>query len=468
MKNKLLLSLAGMLLFPSLAVLGQSKVITSDIAEQGFVHGMSDTYTVPDDPRVLSALDEWQDRKFGIFFHWGVYSVPGISESWPLCSEDKFIARRRKIQPDMNYDQFKNWYWELAGQFNPAEFDAAYWAEIMKNAGMKYMVFTTKHHDGFCMFDSRLTDYTITRTTGIDPLKELTDEFRKRNFMIGTYFSKADWHCPWYWHPDKATPARGVNYDISQHPDWWNKFCKYTAGQIDELMSNYGRIDILWLDGGWVKAPAEDFGIDTIVDNARAKQPGLIVVDRTVKGRNENYLTPEMRIPAEQLPYPWETNTTLTNRWGWTPNPKYKSAFDVINMLAEITAKGGNFLLDVGPDGNGRIEQAAVERLEFIGKWLEKNGEAIYNTRPAKVYNCGPVWFNASKDGKTIYGIYTLDNDGKLPSKVEWSGNVPAGAVTLLADGRELKHSVENGKTVVQLPSDMPHMPFAFKFKIRK
>lgn len=465
-KNLILLSAIAMSV--TLNTFGQNKKVSQDMAEQGFVHDMSDSYTTPDDSAVIAKLEDWQDRKFGIFFHWGVYSIPGISESWPLCSEDKFMARRRKIQPDMNYDEFKKWYWDLSKQFNPSEFNATDWAALMKSAGMKYMVFTTKHHDGFCMYDSKLTDYTITNQTGIDPLKNLIDEFRNHGFMIGTYFSKADWHSPWYWNPDKATPARGVNYDIKKHPDWWKNFCEYTNGQVDELMTNYGPIDILWLDGGWVKAPAEDLGIDTIIDNARAKQPGLIAVDRTVKGRNENYLTPEMRIPKEQLPYPWETNTTLTNRWGWTPNPKYKSAFDVINMLAEITAKGGNFLLDVGPDGKGRIEQAAIDRLNYIGNWLDKNGEAIYSTRATEIYNDGPIWFNASKDGKTIYGIFTLNDGEKLPQTIEWTGNVPTGKMTLLANGKKLKYTTKEGKTTVVLPSVMNDEPFAFKFSIKK
>lgn len=300
----------------------------------------------------------------------------------------------------------QKWYWGLADSFNPTKFEPAEWAAIMKDAGFKYLIFTTKHHDGFCMFDSKYTDYSIAK----GPYKNgkysnvayhVFDAFRQQGFMIGAYFSKPDWHCEYYWDPALSTPTRNPNYDIKKFPETWAKYQQYTANQIDELMSDYGRMDILWLDGGWVrKDKGQDIKLDEIVDNARKKQPGLIAVDRTIPGRNENYQTPELKVPKTQLDHPWESGITLANSWGWNPTPKYKSASRIINTLAEITAKGGCLALNVGPTGEGVIEEEAIVRLKQIGEWLRKNGAAIYATRITPNYNYENVWFTANKDGK--------------------------------------------------------------------
>ena len=370
MKKRLLSLIAGASL--SFTIFAQGNFATKD---HGFVHGISKNYEWPTDPEVLKKLDQWQDLKFGIMFHWGVYSVSGISESWALCSEDRFTARRKKILPGATYGDFKKWYWGLADSFNPTKFNPTEWAAIMKDAGFKYLIFTTKHHDGFCMFDSKYTDYSIAK----GPYKDskysnvayhVFDAFRQQNFMIGAYFSKPDWHCEYYWDPALSTPTRNPNYDIKKSPEVWAKYQQYTANQINELMSDYGKIDILWLDGGWVrKDKGQDIKLDEIMDNARKKQPGLIAVDRTVPGRNENYQTPELRIPKTQLNHPWESNITLTNTWGWNPNPKYKSVNWVINSLTEVVAKGGCLVLNVGPTGEGIIEEEVIIRLKKVGEW---------------------------------------------------------------------------------------------------
>lgn len=184
--------------------------------KQTDVHVMSKTYTWPQDQAVLQKLDQWQDLKFGVLFHWGLYSVKGINESWPLCSEERFLKRRKSIQPQMNYEEFKQWYWGQINNFNPTEFNPEEWADIMKDAGMKYVVFTTKHHDGFCMFDTQTTSFSIAHGPfSNNPKKDVAyhvfDAFRKKDFMIGAYFSKPDWHCEYYWNPDMATPDRNVN-----------------------------------------------------------------------------------------------------------------------------------------------------------------------------------------------------------------------------------------------------------------
>lgn len=439
----------------------------------GYVHPKSKTYEWPTDSAVLRKLDQWQDLKFGIMLHWGIYSIPGITESWLLCSEDRFSERRRRISNGMNYEEFKKWYWGLSSLFNPVQFDPSQWAGIMQDAGCKYLIFTTKHHDGFCMFDTQLTDYKITNT----PYKNgkysniayyVFDAFRKKGFMIGAYFSKPDFHSQDYWDSFWATPDRNPNYNINKYPEKWENFKKFTAGQIDELMSDYGSIDILWLDGGQVRPPKYDIGLDEIIRNARKKQPGLLAVDRTVPGRNENYQTPEQSIPKEQLLNPWESCLTLGKTWGWAPNTVYKSAAWVINTLSEITAKGGCLALNVGPTPQGTIEIEAVNVLKQVGGWLRQNGEAIYATRTTPHYHSGNTWFTANKDGKTLYAIYALPEGEALPSVIEWEGNSPIGSMILLQNGKRVDYVCQNNRTKVFVPHGIKAETLAFKFKIKK
>lgn len=468
MKNKLVL-LAIIINF-SLALQAQNTLVTKD---HGFVHTESKEYEWPTDPAVLDKLDKWQDLKFGIMFHWGVYSVKGISESWAMCSEERFCDRRQKILPGSTYAGFKDWYWGQADSLNPTKFEPTEWAGIMKDAGCKYLLFTTKHHDGFCMFDSKYTDYSIAN----GPYKDgkysnvayhLFDAFRKEGFMIGAYFSKPDWHCKDYWDPNRATPTRDVNYDVNKYPEKWAKYQQFTASQIDELMSHYGSMDILWLDGGWVRAPHQDIKLDEIVDNARKKQPGLIVADRTVPGKNENYWTPELKVLKEQKLHPWESNITISNSWGWNPNPKFKPVSWIVNTLAEITAKGGNLVLNVGPTREGTIEEPVLIRLKQVGEWLKKNGTAIYATRPTPNFNCGNVWFTANKNGKTLYAIYALPEGEKLPASIEWQGNLPSGRMTLLQNGKSVKYTCKDGKVTVTLPQGLKEEALAFSFNSKK
>lgn len=455
-----------------LTALGASS---QEAAVEGFVHEQSseDGYVWPTDTAVLKKLDDWQDLKFGVLFHFGLYSVPGIVESWSICSEDVDWIKRKNNLP---YDKYKEWYWNLKDSLNPTEFDPEQWARIMDDAGMKYMIFTTKHHDGFCTFDSKLTDFTIANGpmagSGKENVaKEVFDAFRDKDFMIGCYFSKPDWHCEWFWNPEFATPDRHINYKKERHPEWWKNYQDFTAGQLGELLGgDYGQFDILWLDGGWITG--DDIGLDSILADARAKgHPGLISVDRSIRGRNENYQTPERGIPEKQLLYPWESCITLSNDWGWVPDAPFKSPAKVIGMLAEITAKGGALLLGVGPTPQGTIEPEVEKRLHEIGEWLRANGEAIYGTRPVPVYNDGLTWFTGSKDGNTVYAIYALPDGEELPATIEWRGNLPKGKMTLLDGNRTVKYKTsDDGRVIVTLPKNtLPeNMPVALKFNIVK
>ena len=434
---------------------------------QGNVHQQSQTYEWPADPLVKQKLEQWRDQKFGVIIHWGLYAVPGIIESWSLCSED-WITR----DSTSDYAAYKKWYWGLKEDFNPVKFNPQTWATAAKAAGMKYLVFTTKHHDGFCMFDTKQTDFKITKgpfaaNPKANVAKEVFNAFRENGFMIGAYFSKPDWHSENYWWPLYATADRNNNYDIRKFPWRWNKFKSYTQAQIGELMNNYGRMDILWLDGGWVRPRetvnaevlswgaripewSQDIDMPAIASMARKAQPGLLMVDRTVHGPYENYQTPEQRIPENKLDVPWESCITLGDAWGYVPNDKYKSPHKVIKQMAEVVAKGGSLLLGIGPDAQGEIPAGVLQRMEAIGHWMNKNGEAIYNTRTTTVYRDGDVFFTQSKDGSRRYAIACLPEGQTMPAQIKWKGNLPKKGSKLrwLRTGKPVKWKTE-GETVM-------------------
>ena len=439
-------------------------------AQDDGVHGMSDGYEWPSDPAVLAKLDAWQDLKFGVLIHWGLYSIPGIVESWNICNEE-WITRPKGT----TYEGYKQWYWGLSEQFNPVNFAPEQWASVAREAGMKYVIFTTKHHDGYCLFDTQYTDFKVTAGPFKDNPRANTawwvfDAFRKELFMIGAYFSKPDWHCEWFWNPYYATPSRMPNYRPKTHPDWWQNYIDFTKGQLTEITSDYGPLDILWLDGGWIAG--DQVGLDEVLEGARARYPGLISVDRVIKGRNENYQTPERGVPDKQLLHPWESCIPLSNDWGWVRNAPYKSWQKVVCTLAEIVAKGGCFVLGVGPTADGVIEEREVEILQAIGAWLDRNGAAIYATRPTPEYvadqgeGLGKVWFTAAKDGRTRHAIYALPEGAALPQKLSWTGNVPTGRMTLTATGKKVSYKVTGDRVTVTLPKGLPAEPLALSFPV--
>lgn len=413
-------------------------------------------YVPETDTLVLRRLEQWQDLKFGLLMHWGTYSQWGIVESWSICAEDEDWCRR----PNPDYEGYKKEYENLKRSFNPVGFNPEKWAKAAKNAGMRYVIFTTKHHDGFAMFDTRLSDYKITdkecpfsTNPKANVTKEIFNAFRAEGLWAGAYFSKPDWHSEYYWWPNFATPDRNVNYDIKRYPERWEKYVEYTQGQIMELLGgDYGRIDILWLDGGWVSkmtdeevkqltcAPgykfihyqSQDIRMDELVSRAREKQPGLIVVDRAVYGKNQNYLTPENRVPDKALPYPWESCIIAGGGWSWTPDAKFMTGREAVQLLVDIVVKGGNLLLNIGPAPDGTWPDEAYRLLDDIGSWMKVNSEAIYGTRALAPYRTGKVCIDRKGDD-TRYLFYMANEGEKMPAEITMKGvTLSSGAVLMM------------------------------------
>jgi alpha-L-fucosidase len=395
----------------------------------------AETYVWPKDAQVLANLERWQGYKFGVLVHQGLYSQLGIVESWELCPEDWV---KRKGYDD--YWTFARDYRNAKSEFNPVNFNPEKWASAFKAAGAKYVIYTTKHHDGFCLFDTQYTDFKVTDSAcpfSANPKANMAREVfaacRKEDLAVGAYFSKPDWTSPFFWWSYYPPKDRNPNYDITRHPDRWEKFVEYTHHQLRELAADYGKLDILWLDGCWVRPLATinervaefckypydlDIDMKSIATVAREKQPGLLIVDRWVPGEFENYLTPEQKTPDKPLSVPWESCITMGGAWGWVPHDNFKSSRELIQLLVNVVAKGGNLLLGIGPDGKGEFDPKVYERLDEIGRWLKVNGDAIYDAVPVEPFRDGRIAYTAKGD-HTVYAIYLPDKDeGQLPAEL--------------------------------------------------
>lgn len=264
-----------------------------------------------------------------------------------------------------------------------------------------------------------------------------------------------------------------MNYDPAKHPDRWQKFKDFTYNQIGELMTDYGKVDILWLDGGWVRPKStidttvdwqkaitfnQDIDMPRIAKMARAKQPGLIVVDRTVAGEYENYTTPEQTVPNKPLDHPWESCITMGNSWSYVPGDKYKSANEIVNLLVKIVSRGGNLLMNIGPGPDGDWDPTAYNRLADIGKWMAINQEGIYNSVPVAPYSENNVFYTKAENGKAVYGFLTSASENvTLPASITMHVENPKGvkSVKILGLRSKVKWAKKEDAIVIDIPSTL-------------
>lgn len=362
-----------------------------------------------------AAIERFRDRKLGLMMHFGLYSEVGIIESWPLSDKDANWSRR-EIERDLSGDGFKNWYFGLNRSFNPVRFHPDDWAQAAVQGGFKYVIFTTKHHDGFCLYNSRETTYKTTdascpfsKNRNADIVKVLFDACRAHGLGVTAYFSKADWHHPDFWENfgNGHVTDRRPTYDIKANPEKWRRFCAFNRRQLLELVRDYGPIDALWLDGNWLDSKqGYPHDLPDVIAEARKIQTDLIAIDRGASdGVCEDIATPEQTVPEKPLDRPWESCITMAANWGYHYDDEYKSVREIIHLLVDVVAKGGNLALNVGPMPDGRLPRPALERMRVLGSWLGKNGEAIYATRVRAPYKKGDWAFTQSKDGNRTFGI---------------------------------------------------------------
>ncbi len=430
-------------------------------------------YVPPPEPAVQEHLEWFRDQKLGIMMHFGVYSIWGVIESW--CLVDNPNWTRWEIDWTKDADAFKRDYLGLYRQFDPLRFNPDSWADLAARNGFKYLVFTTKHHDGFCMFDSKYSDYKITspdcpysKRPHADFTKALFTAFRKRGLGIGAYFSKPDWHHPDFWDNLGlgVETKMGPTYAPKDQPERWERFVKFGHDQMVELARDYGPLDIVWLDGGWLN-PKEgcDFRTGEAVDAMRKFNPGMISVERTSGDRYENVVTPEQTVPEQPLDMPWESCRTIGDWWGYHYEEDFKTVAGLVRLLMDVVAKGGNLALNIAPQPDGRIPVEVIWRLDRLGAWLKKNGAAVYATRPVAPYRAGDWAFTRAKDGSAVYATWLMQ-DRREPVRTfrlpPVEGMLKPTKVVHLASGTELE--VKDGEWA--LPASVAPDPAGDAFRL--
>jgi alpha-L-fucosidase len=403
----------------------------------------------------------WREAKFGMFIHWGVYSVPaGIYKGQPVTHAGEWIMRTADI-PVADYAAFTK-------QFDPTNFNADQWVQIAKDAGMKYIVITAKHHDGFAMFHTRVDDYNIYDATPWhhDPLAELAEACRKQGIRLGFYYSEAqDWH-----HPGGAAANKHPEADVDDQHHWdtaqKGSFDDYVdkvdVPQITELLSNYGPDTpaVLWWDTPIGMTPGR---VEKLLPLLKLK-PDIITNNRLDEHHlTGDYQTPEQKIPTNGLAGDWETCMTINGTWGYkSTDDKFKSAETLIHNLVDIASKGGNYLLNVGPTSAGEIPQPEVERLHTIGQWMNVNGDAIYGTSACPFghpFDWGRCTAKTLPDKTILYlHVWNWPADGQL--SVPGLKNQIAKAYllkpNLLGEHRSLKYTTDTDGVVISLPQKAP------------
>ena len=402
----------------------------------------------PDLKTNRESLEKFMDMRFGMFIHWGPVSLRGEEISW---------SRGREI-PIGEYDL-------LYKEFNPVYFNAAEWVGAAKMAGMKYLVITTRHHDGFSLWDSKYTDYDMGSTPyGKGILKELSEECSRQGIMFGTYYSICDWYRDDY-PVNYPYPENNSNPDQpmdSANQAGMNQYLGFMINQLQELIKEFNS-SILWFDGEWEWAWTHELGMKSYA-YLRGLKPGLLINNRIDKGRQGmedktrnpvyagDFATPEQQIGAFDNKFAWETCMTMGEQWAWKPGDKLKSTEECIHTLARTIGGDGNLLFNVGPMPDGRIEQRQLDRLEEMGQWVSRNQEAIYGSRGGPFLPTGKM-VSTHRD-KKIY-IFLLEQAGE-DLKIALPDKIKVKKAYFLADNSKVKFGQDSEKLTLALPSAMP------------
>ena len=398
----------------------------------------------------------WRDAQFGMFIHWGAYSVPAGNYHGERVGAGEWIMNNSHI-PISEYEQFVR-------SFNPAKFDADAWARTAKAAGMKYIIITSKHHDGFGMFNSKVSGYDIVHASPYhrDVIKAISDAAHKQGLKFGVYYSIMDWH-----HPDAQGPNfPNYNDGKASNPNFGRYVDNYMKPQLAELLAQYPYIDVLWFDGEWIPEWNNDRGRD-LYNYVRGIKPGLIVNNRVGNGRNGmngmdkegrvglgDFGTPEQEVPATGLPgLDWETCMTVNENWGFQSfDDNWKSPQQLVRTLIDIAAKGGNLLLNVGPNAAGEIPRESVTRLREMGDWMNVNGAAIYATSVSPFGE--PAWGRYTVKPGIVYAhVFDWPKDLSLP--LTGVKEMPRSAY-MLADHKPVIIEQTGGGFVAKLPKRAP------------
>lgn len=393
----------------------------------------------------------WREARFGLFIHWGLYAIPG--GQWKdETSHGEWIRETARIPLD-EYKQFLH-------QFNPINFNASEWVSIAKQAGMKYIVITSKHHDGFALFDSKVSDFDVMSTPfQRDIMKELAEEARKQELKICWYHSIMDWN-----HPDYL-PRRSWENRSTEGADF-NRFVSFLRVQVTELLTNYGEIGVMWFDGEWEQTWNHTYG-KQLYELCRSLQPNVIVNNRVDVGREGmggmtknptlagDFGTPEQEVPATGLPgMDWETCMTMNNHWGYNKfDNNYKSTKQLIRILVDVVSKGGNFLLNVGPTADGRFPEESIKKLKEIGDWMQINGEAIYKTTqsPFKKLDWGRCTVG-KRNGTTVLYLHVFDVPQNRRLHIPGLSNTPKTAYRLADKQNYLTFEKIEDAIIITLP----------------
>lgn len=422
-------------------------------------------YQKPKSAAVAEQLERYRDQKFGLMVHWGLYNQIGIKESWPLVGHEAWA--RCQFKEGTTFKEVREMYAALHKGFLPMRFDPREWAELAYEAGFRYLIFTAKHHDGFCMWDTATTDYKVTgkdvpfrNHPYADVTKVLFDAFRKKGMDISLYYSRADFDCPYYWEPGYAEREDGrrvPSYDPAEKPELWAKFQEFVYAQLEELVTGYGRIGSLWYDGG---CDGVTLGLPEMTERLREKQPWMLSVIRSQRGY-EDVITPELFVPDGPIDVPFEVCTVMGKlqrpeeciSFGYTYDQDYMSAKEVAHLLLDVVAKGGNLALNLAPQPDGRLPYRAVCELKVLAKWMAVFGGAIHGTRVAAPYREGKWAFTAAKDGSCVNAFYLWEENECVPRTLTIPYKGEAHSVRDMRSGEALAFERREDGVRVTLPA---------------